>query len=74
MFELSKVNPETRPFELNNDEIKHLCNAYAVIIEKEPELLKYDFRTKSEAKKRKKKNSSLIRGLEDQILLNQNHK
>uniref|UniRef100_A0A0B7BIC6 rRNA adenine N(6)-methyltransferase n=1 Tax=Arion vulgaris TaxID=1028688 RepID=A0A0B7BIC6_9EUPU len=44
IMEMCGLNPQMRAFELSVQEIGQICDAYAKIVEKEPEILTYDVR------------------------------
>ncbi|KAK7862924.1 hypothetical protein R5R35_002971 [Gryllus longicercus] len=44
MYEIAEVNPQTQPFRLNLEEFRRLCEAYKLICDRDPRLLKYNHR------------------------------
>ncbi|XP_013077443.1 dimethyladenosine transferase 1, mitochondrial-like [Biomphalaria glabrata] len=69
MVEKSGINVELRAFELTIEDIGNLCNVYAEIVKKEPDIFTYDFRSKKSAKERRKR-GTLIESLEEKLLSN----
>ena len=67
MIELSGVDDKLRPFELTNEQVQQLCNAYATIIEQEPDILTYEFRSQKSAKERRQKITRVL-ALEQRLL------
>lgn len=67
MMEQSQLNPEIRAYELSIEDVGKLCDAYAKIVDKEPDIFTYDFRSKHNAAIRKDKNN-VISAFEEKIL------
>lgn len=67
MLETTGLNPKLRAFELTMEDIMKLCDAYAGIVEKEPQLFEYDFRSKANAKERRYE-GNLVLALEEKLL------
>ncbi|RUS85173.1 hypothetical protein EGW08_007077 [Elysia chlorotica] len=67
MVELSGVDAQIRPFELTNEQVGQLCNAYATIIGQEPDILTYEFRSQKSAKERRQKVTKVL-ALEQRLL------
>ncbi|XP_005098443.2 mitochondrial dimethyladenosine transferase 1 [Aplysia californica] len=70
MFELSGIGQQVRPFQLTNKDIKRLCDAYARVTDKEPDLLDYDFRDRTEAHARRHRTQTVVSALEERLLKN----
>ncbi|CAG5115833.1 unnamed protein product, partial [Candidula unifasciata] len=67
LMELCQLKPEMPAYELSVEDVGKLCDAYARIVEREPDILTYDFRTKTNAKIRKNKDY-IISAFENKIL------
>ncbi|BFZ19304.1 hypothetical protein BsWGS_22343 [Bradybaena similaris] len=67
IMELTQLKPEIRPFELAVVDVRKLCDAYAKIVEREPDIFTYDFRSKFNAMKRKDR-KNVISDIENKIL------
>lgn len=67
MLELSEIKSNVRPFELTNEQVGQLCDAYATVIAREPDILTYEFRSKKSAKERRQKVTRIL-ALEQKFL------
>ncbi|GFR84188.1 rRNA adenine N(6)-methyltransferase [Elysia marginata] len=67
VLELSDIDSQIRPFELTNEQIGQLCDAYATIIRQEPDILTYEFRSQKSAKERRQKINRVL-ALEQKLL------
>ncbi|CAG4939448.1 unnamed protein product [Parnassius apollo] len=52
MYSIADIDPVTRPFQITNSEFGRLCEAYNLIVTKNPELEKYDYRAPKQKFKR----------------------
>lgn len=69
VMEMCALNPTIRPFELSIDDIRKICDAYAKIVEREPEIYNYDYRQGRNSKERRNKRH-VISAFEEKILTN----
>ena len=72
MLEQSGVDSKLRPFELTNEQVGQLCDAYATVTEQEPDILRYEFRDQKSAKERRQKITRVL-ALEQKLLSNSNN-
>ncbi|XP_059173799.1 dimethyladenosine transferase 1, mitochondrial-like [Physella acuta] len=67
ILETTGLDPKLRAFEMTMEDIRKVCDAYAGIIEKEPQLFEYDFRSKVDSKERRYE-GNLILALEEKLM------
>jgi len=49
LFQLSGISPELRSYQLTLEDFKHLCDAYRVICDEQPDIREYYFRSQENA-------------------------
>ncbi|KAK7101123.1 dimethyladenosine transferase 1, mitochondrial-like [Littorina saxatilis] len=68
MFEASGVDPESRCFMLSIGEMDRICHAYNDICQREPDIFAYNYRSRENAAKVRRKTKILTEMIEEQIL------